>query len=133
MAVRRVLVLCLALLVAATACSGGEAEEPIVFGEGVLPDTVPEDFPVPQASSIGSTLVDNVNGRTEVSMIVAENVEPVAQFFVVNLVNRGYVVDTSAGNDSEWEIAFRRDNLEGTIEVTNLGVGTSSAILKLSE
>ena len=133
MAARRVLALCFALLVTYTACSGGEPEESVVFGEGVMPDTVPADFPVPQASSIGTTLVDNVNGRTEVSMLVAENVEPVAQFFVVNLVNRGYVVDTSSGNDAEWEISFRRDDLDGTIEVRSVGVGTSSAFLALSE
>ncbi|NNF64770.1 MAG: hypothetical protein HKN07_10990 [Acidimicrobiia bacterium] len=133
MTVRRLLaVIVVTLAVAAGACSQ-ETAEPIVFGEGSIPSTVPSDFPIPDQASIGSTLVDAVNGRTEVSMIVPASVEESAQFFVVNMLPGGFVIDSSSGDAARWTISFRRDDLTGEIILQALSEGTSQAVVTLTQ
>jgi len=69
-----------AVAILGTACTSG-ADEPttttsstatipievpdLEFGSGEVPFTVPAGFPVPDSAVIGSTLIDGVNGRTE--------------------------------------------------------------------
>ena len=133
MTARRLLaVFVVALAVASSACSQ-EADEPIVFGQGSIPSTVPSDFPIPDQASIGSTLVDAVNGRTEVSMVIPASVEESAQFFVVNMLPGGFVIDSSSGDAAQWTIDFRRDDLTGEIMLQAASEGTSQAVVILNQ
>lgn len=62
------LAMLLALTFVVTAC-GDDAPsgttQAVTFGEGEIPDSVPDDFPVPEGAVVGTTLVDRVNNRTE--------------------------------------------------------------------
>lgn len=130
---RRLLaVIVVTLAVASSACSQ-ETAEPIVFGQGSIPSTVPSDFPIPDQASIGSTLVDAVNGRTEVSLVIPASVEESAQFFVVNMLPGGFVIDSSSGDASTWTINFRRDDLTGEIALQAVAQGTSQALVTLTQ
>lgn len=130
---RRLLLFALVgLMVVLGACSS-DNPEPVVFGSGSLPDSFPSDFPVPDQASIGSTLVDGVNGRTEVSLVIPAPVEESAQFFVVNMLPGGYVVDSSSGDSGKWTISFRRDDLNGEVILQGVSAGTSQAVITITQ
>jgi hypothetical protein len=136
----RVAVLLAVAVVGLAACSGGETGEPdatttvpgIVFGDGAIPDTVPADFPMPPQALIGQTLVDAANERTEVVVRAAAPVESLAQFYDVNLVTQGYVVDSSSGSSQDWKIDFRRDGLEGSITLIRVDDGITQYSIELT-
>jgi dUTPase len=121
---RRFPYLLIALIaVTVVGCGDGAEPEPIEIGEGSLPSTMPRDFPVPPNAVIGSTLIDRVNHRTEVTLTMQEEMVPVVQYFQVGLVNAGYVVTRSEGDRSRWNIEFSKGELMGTIDVNyNSGV-----------
>jgi hypothetical protein len=114
-----------------TVPNGTTAPGDLVFGEGELPGTVPADFPIPAQAVIGSTLVDPANDRTEVVVRVAVPIQSVAQFYDVNLVNQGYVIDGSAGDSQAWVIEFRRDGLEGTVTMIRVEQGITQYSVEL--
>jgi len=105
--------------------------EDIVFGSGVLPSSVPADFPIPEQAVIGSTLVDTPRGITEVILTYPADVVSVADFYATNLPALGYTVDSSAGSDASWEIAFSKDDLTGVVIVSTGGSGLSQGALRL--
>jgi hypothetical protein len=111
-----------ALTFVVAACGDDEPSgttESIVFGEGELPDSVPDDFPIPIGSQVGSTLVDKVNNRTEFTLTIRSDPTSAVQFFQVGLVNEGYVVESSDGNQALWELTFSRgQDLDGSIVFT---------------
>ena len=111
------LVVLAAIAAVVTACSDDDAqpEESIVFGEGEIPDTFPSDFPIPPNARIGSNLIDRVNHRSEVSITVATDMDVTVRFYTVGLVNEGYVVDSSEGDDDQWTVEFSRGELVGRI------------------
>lgn len=114
----------LSLLVVAflsVGCDGGAEPEPVDIGEGSLPSTIPRDFPAPPNAVIGSTVVDRINHRTEVTLTMQEELVPVVQYFQVELVNAGYVVTRSEGDRSSWTIEFSKGELLGTIDVNYTG------------
>jgi hypothetical protein len=116
-----VLLIVVATLVAACGDDGGSTTvttEAVVFGEGEIPESVPESFPIPPNAVIGSTLVDKINHRTEFRLTVASDVESTVRFFQVGLVNQGYVITSSEGNAAEWTMTFRLGDLTGTIFTT---------------
>jgi hypothetical protein len=127
MAVRVFLVIAsLALVV--TACGDDdttttESTEAIVFSEGVIPDSVPESFPIPPDAVIGTTLVDKINNRTEFRMTITSDMETTVRFFQVGLVNQGYVITSSEGNAAEWTMTFSTGELTGSIFTTPQGGG----------
>lgn len=127
----RTLVVLALTAVVATSCSGSDPE--VEFGEGNLPSAVPDDFPIPPGSSIGATLVDRVNTQTEVNLTVPEALSDLSQYFSVNLVNAGYVVDASSGDALAWTIDFRRGDLSGAIEMRSRGEDASSAVVTLND
>ncbi len=114
-----------------TACS--DSAPAVEFGEGEIPESAPDDFPFPTSAVIGATLVDSGNGRTEVEFRVPAPVLSVAQSFDVNLVNRGYVVDSSSGDESRWTVQFRRDDLSGEIDIRASGESVSVAVVEFIE
>ncbi len=135
------LLLAAAVLAAATflgACNGdGEGDNgttaPVVsFGEGSVPDQFPEDFPLPPGAVVGTTLVDGVNSRTEMELRVRQDIADVAQFFTVNLVSNGFVIDDSNQDGTRWTLDFRRDRLTGSLVITTPSIGVSQAVVTLN-
>jgi hypothetical protein len=104
------------------ACGSGEGTaEPVVAGEGSMPETFPRDFPVPGEAVLGPTLIDRPNHRSEATLTVESDLVSTVQFFLVGLVNRGYVVERSVGDDAGWSIEFVRGELRGSVEIEMLG------------
>lgn len=106
-----------ALAIASAACSDDDGPSGVEFGEGEVPSSVPEDFPIPESARIGLTLVDHDRGRTEMNVTFPAGLQPVALYFDQNLVNRGYVVNSSSGDGVKWLIEFERDELEASIRL----------------
>jgi len=134
---RRVLIVLLLLSFVMAACgddttatTGGQD---VVFGEGEIPATVPADFPVPDTGIIGSTMIDRVHHRTEFSLQMAVDLTTVAQFFEVELVNRGYVVTSSAALSAQlWRIEFSQGELAGEVTINSLSAALSQAVVTLN-
>jgi hypothetical protein len=123
----------LAVMMSAAALSGcGGEGEPVTFGEGKMPSSMPGDFPVPGGAVIGSTLVDRTNNRTEVELRVRGDLATVIQGFTMSLVGAGYVVDRSDGNATGWTIEFSRDTLKGTVLVQPYGSTISQAVVSVN-
>lgn len=126
----RAVLLALAALLALgmiTSCSDDEPAPSVEFGEGDIPDTFPDDFPIPPNARIGSTLIDRVNHRSEVSMTVATEMDVTVRFFTVGLVNQGFVVDSSEGDANSWTVEFSRGELTGRI-VLNQQLGGTQVV-----
>ncbi len=105
----------------------------VVFGEGVLPDTVPSGFPVPIGAVVGSTLVDPGSGTTEFVLTLPADVPGAADYFEQNLPIGGFQVTETAGNAAEWKVAFANDAAEGTVVLRAAGNGLSSAAVRIVE
>jgi hypothetical protein len=132
----RIALALVAMLTVLVACGDDTAstttsDEPIVFGEGEIPDSVPDAFPIPPNARVGSTLVDRVNNRTEFRLVVPTDSETTVRFFQVGLVNQGYVIDSSTGTAVQWAMTFSSGEMEGTIVVTPSGE-FSNAVVSLS-
>ncbi len=137
---RRLLVLLVAGLLAGAlllgACSddGGTTQgtgPQVSFGEGSIPESVPEDFPVPPGAVVGSTLVDRVNTRTEFEVRLRQEIADLAQYYTVNLVNAGFVIEDSSQVSGQWTLEFRRDGLTGSVRMTSPEPGVSQAFVTL--
>lgn len=123
-------VVVLAIVVAACGDddAGGGTTQAVVFGEGEIPSSMPDDFPVPDGAVIGTTLVDKVNHRSEFRLTVQADIQVTIQFFEVGLVNSGYIVDVSEGNAAEWTIEFSREELKGTVFITPQGPASTAVV-----
>lgn len=137
-----ILILLLALLGAA--CAGSvpittdpettssttvEPEQSIVFGSGSVPETMPEEFPIPARAIVGSTLIDHDRGRTEMMVRVSADVEALVAFFDTNLPGRGFAVGTSVEDGAGWRMGFSAETGVGTIEITSAGQGVTQAFV----
>ncbi len=128
---RRPLVALLALLAVVAVLVGCGSRERVITEEGEIPDSVPDDFPVPADATVGVSVVDQLAHQTEFALALAQGVEEAAQYYVVNLVSSGYVVDNSAGDDTRWNISFSRGALRGTVRIDAGGAG-SSVVVKIN-
>ncbi len=132
---RRLALIALALVVVVAACGddgGSESIEAIVFGEGVIPESVPDDFPIPANAVVGTTLVDKINNRTEFRLTLQADITATIQFFQVGLVNKGYVVDSSDGTAAEWTLRFSDGTLTGTVFITSPSPEISAAVVSVN-
>jgi hypothetical protein len=128
---RRILILLLAAVSLIAACGGDP--EPVTFGEGEIPESVPDDFPIPAGAVIGSTMVDRVNNRTELAIRVRADLETLVQFYTVELVGAGYIVESSEGGGiGLWQISFDRDDLQGTITMTSPAIDVGQAVVSIN-
>lgn len=123
----------LALLLVAIAACGDSTGESVVFGEGEIPAAIPTDFPLPADAVIGSTLVDNINTKSEFEFRTATDLSVLVQFLSVRLVEAGYVIDESSGDLAGWGLAFRRGRLEGEVQLRPLGQGTSQGVVTVND
>ena len=129
---RRLLVLAAfvaALGLVSTACGGDDPADPVEFGEGEVPASMPDSIPIPRGASIGSTLVDRVNNRTEMSIQVRMGYEELVQFYAVELVGAGYLVQESSGSAASWTILFADGDLQGDIVLVPAGGGLARAVI----
>jgi hypothetical protein len=122
-----VVVVVLAASVVAAGC-GDDDGEPITFGEGEIPRSFPDDFPVPPGAVIGSTLVDRVSHRSEFALGAPQDATATVQFFLVELVNEGYVVESSEGSAAQWFITFSKGDLTGEVSIRPGGSATQAVV-----
>ncbi len=121
-----------ALLLAVVAC-GDSTGDTVVFGEGVIPPAVPDDFPIPADAAIGATLVDTINSKSEFEFRTATDLEQLVPALSVGLVEAGYVVESSSGDVLTWTISFRRGSLEGSVEMRSLAPGVAQGVVTVND
>lgn len=137
---KAVFVAAVALVIVATGCSkgaetttsvAGSASDDMVFGEGVMPDTIPAAFPLPQGSSIGTTMVVPKTGFTEVVIRVGAEQGVAAEYFNQALSQAGFSVDKSAADDNgHWLIEYSDESARGTIDISRATDGVSQAVVR---
>jgi hypothetical protein len=134
-----VLVAVVALAIVVTGCSkssetttsaGASSSNDVVFGQGELPDTMPAGFPLPQGSSIGSTMVVPKTGFTEVVVRVGAEQGVTAEYFNEALSQAGFTVDQSAADGEHWLIEFSDDSAKGTIDISTAVQGVAQAVVR---
>jgi hypothetical protein len=118
--------------VVSTACGGDEAREPVELGEGEIPESMPDSIPVPGGAVIGSTLVDRVNNRTEMSVQARVEYDALVQFYAVELVGRGFLVQESSGDTASWTIRFADGDLQGEVVIVPGGQGLARAVVSVN-
>ena len=110
----------------ASGCIAAGAE-PVAFGEGTIPVSVPEGFPVPDGAVVGQTMVDRANHRTQFAFTAPQDATAAVQFYTVNLVSAGFVVTRSQGDPlGTWVIEFSRDGLLGNVVIRSGGPGVAA-------
>lgn len=114
-----------------TSTPGEASDEPLVFGSGSIPATVPDGFPIPSEARVGSTMVDRTRGVTEVIIVYPANISEVVEYFETNLTAVGYTVDESSGTETRWVIEFSSDGLDGDIVIEASGGGVSQGTIRL--
>jgi hypothetical protein len=102
----------------------------VVFGEGELPATLPEDFPLPPGSVVGSTMVDTGAGLTEVVMRVTMDPADAADFFDSRLGDSGLHVERFAGEGAGWRMEFSDEAASGTIEISPATAAISQIVVR---
>ncbi|HSQ36402.1 MAG TPA: hypothetical protein VLS92_00745 [Acidimicrobiia bacterium] len=132
MTARRPLLVPLAVLVLVAALGACKSPQRVSVGEGDIPESVPDDFPIPAGATVGLSIVDREAHQTEFVLTVPQGVEEAAQYFLVNLVSSGYVVERSTGSDTRWDIRFSRDTLRGTFHIEEGGSAVSGVVVSIN-
>ena len=136
---RIIVAVLVALAVIATGCSDSaetsttvsvDPGDDIVFGDGILPETIPEAFPLPTGSAIGSTMVVTKTGFTEVVVRISTEMGIAAEFFSKGLGQNGFTVASSEADGPNWAIEFSDDSARGTIDISEPVEGISQAVLR---
>jgi hypothetical protein len=66
-------------------------------------------------------------------MTLAQEATAVVQYYTVNLVSAGFVVDFSAGDPlGSWRIEFSRGELRGSIVIQPGGSGLAAVVVSLN-
>jgi len=104
----------------------------VVFGSGSIPEGFPSDFPIPEAATIGSTLVDSNRGRYEVILFVPAAQDAAIVYFEANLENVGYTITADGFEGETWRIEFERTGERGRMLLTLEDTEITSAALDLT-
>ncbi len=102
------------------------------FGRGVMPISVPKAWPMPEEAVIGSTMIDGVNGRTEVVATFPASVQEAAAYYVTNLPITGFDILRSEGTDGEWVIEFSGQGVTGKVSFKIVGSGASAVTFEFN-
>ncbi len=114
--------------IAATSTTTLPTEIPdLEFGSGEVPFTVPADFPIPGSAVVGTTMIDGVNGRSEMNVNIPAAVTDVVKFYETNLPALGFAITDSRGTEGEWDISHSKDGVTGTIHLAFGGSGLTTA------
>lgn len=137
----RACALVVVLAVAFAGCGGDEAAstttidptEDLVLSSGELPDTVPDDFPIPDEAVVGSTLVVRSTGTTEVILRLPAELPVAVSYFEQNLQARDYQLDTSqATSDGGWDMAITRDDVSGSLDFSPATPQVTQVVVRLT-
>ncbi len=93
---------------------------------------MPDGFPFPAEAVIGRTLIDRNRNVTEVIFRVPAGVEALAEFFEANLPGRDFTVDSSAGGETRWDIAFSGNATTGIIAISLGSQDVSEAVVTVT-
>ena len=147
---KAVVVLAVAAALVASACSDSDAEssttstttEPapttvtlpkdlpdLEFGKGVLPITVPANFPIPVQTTISTTMIDGSRELTEVVMNIGGNIHDVKAFFTVNLPRFDYEVTKEADTTNQTTVFFVGNGIDGNIRLKVIGESVTTGTL----
>ena len=66
-------------------------------------------------------LIDRINNRSEMNMVIRLQSQAAIRFYEVGLVNQGFVVNSSTGSGNAWTIVFSRGELDATVVITPQG------------
>ena len=103
-----------------------------IFGSGVLPEGIPDDFPIPAGATVASTLVNVVTGFTQAALVVPGETDDLAVFFDQNLEARGYdAAPAEQIANGRWRIEFTKDGFSGTVAIDPISAGLSNATITL--
>jgi hypothetical protein len=97
------------------------------FGKGEVPFTVPAGFPIPDTAVIGTTMIDGVNGRTEMIVSFPSPMADVVSFYETNLPATGFEITDSQGIQTRWEIDHVKDGSDGIIKLAFTSDSISTA------
>lgn len=97
------------------------------FGSGEVPFTVPADFPIPDTGVIGTTMIDGVNGRSEMNVNIPGAVSDVVRYYETNLPALGFAITDSKGSESEWNISLTKGGVTATIRLAFGAPGLTTA------
>ena len=114
-----------------TTTTADTSNDPLVFGNGTIPDTVPEGFPIPEEGQVGATMIDRVNGVTEMIVIYPAHIEDVVDYFETNLPATGYTVESSDGTEGRWVVAFSGP-ASGEVHIENAGSGVTQGLVRFT-
>lgn len=117
---------------AAPTTAAAATGDDIVFGEGEVPATIPDGFPLPTGSVVGSTMVVAESGLTEFVVRDAIEQSTMVEFFDVNLPNAGLAVDASGADGDGWRIEFSDGAAKGTIDITTAAPAVSQAVIRFN-
>jgi hypothetical protein len=129
---RSLVIVVMALSLLSAACSN-DAPTGVVFGEGEVPETFPDGFPIPEESRIDSTLIDYDRGVAEMLLVIPVEVAAVAAYYETNLPNAGYTIESSEGNLAQWTLTFSNDDVDGAVELSAGGVEITRTLVRFTE
>jgi hypothetical protein len=131
----------MAIAVLAAACGGSDSSgglppadslPDLEFGRGEMPITVPDNWPMPSQYSIGATMIDGTRTLTEVSYTASGNVEPMIVFYESALPDADYDIETTIVSETESDIAFEGNGIDGNLILKQIAPGITGATLRFT-
>lgn len=99
------------------------------FGSGVLPITVPSNFPMPEPSAITTTMIDGSRELTEVAFNAGGGLDEVKTFYATNLPELGYDVLAVSDEGGIATINFVGHGIDGAVTLKVAGQGVTTGTL----
>jgi hypothetical protein len=144
MRIRRMLIALLVVVaIVSTACtSSGDTTAPettttsfefpdLEFGGGVLPGSVPELWPMPEQSVIGTTMIDGTRRLTEIVVTYPADVSDVAAYYTTNLPVLGFEVTSTSESGATVTIDFAGNGVNGTIVLASGGIDLTAGTIRM--
>jgi hypothetical protein len=143
---KAVVALAVATVLVVSACSGSDTESTtsvptptteapqrdlpdLEFGSGVMPFTVPSNFPVPVQSKIATTMIDGSRELTEVVFNIGGHIVDVKAFYTTNLPRLGYEITDVADGTNRSTLSFIGNGIDGELRLTVVGETVTTGTL----
>lgn len=95
---------------------------------GIVPDEIPDGFPIPVSAVIGANTVDADNYLVTLELTTTGSLVDAISTHSIDLVSSDYVIDRSEATGDGWTISFSRLDLRGTIVMSPVDGGIRSLI-----
>lgn len=95
---------------------------------GVIPEEMPDGFPIPPGASIGAGSVTSDPVTVTLEVTTDGAIVDAVSAHTIGLVSAGYVVTESASSGGGWVIRFSRLDLRGSIELAETEAGVLATI-----